>query len=416
MKYGLIGAKLSHSFSKEIHGQLFDYPYELLELSAEQLDVFLRERDFCAVNVTAPYKETVIPYLDIVDERAQAIGAVNTIVNRDGKLVGYNTDFDGLSALIRRNGIELKGKKTLILGSGGTSKTAMAVAQYAGCDVVLKVSRRAQADCITYEEAVAKHSDAQMIINTTPCGMYPNAGVSVMDLSAFSCLEAVVDVVYNPLRTKLVCDALKRRIPAVGGLYMLITQAVVAAQHFAGAVVPQERVDKLYADMMAQENIVLIGMPGSGKSTVGQRLADMMGRPLVDTDTRIVEKSGKTIPDLFAEVGEKGFRNLESAVIGEISTRKGCVIATGGGAVLRPENMERLRENGRIYFLDRSFSLLTATADRPLTSTTADLQKRYEERYSLYCAACDMKIAADSVVEDVANQIREDFLYEHFGD
>jgi shikimate dehydrogenase len=181
-------------------------------------------------------------------------------------------------------------------------------------------------------------------------------------------------------------------------------------------VVPQERVDKLYADMMAQENIVLIGMPGSGKSTVGQRLADTMGRPLVDTDTLIVEKSGKTIPDLFAEVGEKGFRNLESAVIGEISTRKGCVIATGGGAVLRPENMERLRENGRIYFLDRSFSLLTATADRPLTSTMADLQKRYEERYSLYCAACDMKIAADSVVEDVANQIREDFLYEHFGD
>ncbi len=416
MKYGLIGAKLSHSFSKEIHSRLFDYPYELLELSVTQLDAFLRQRDFCAVNVTLPYKETVIPYLDVVDERAQAIGAVNTIVNRDGKLYGYNTDFDGLAALVRRNGTELKGKKVLILGSGGTSKTAMAVAQYAGSKEVLKVSRTEQEGCITYEQARENHADAQIIINTTPCGMYPNIGVTPIDLTPFTRLEAVVDVVYNPLRTKLVCDALERNVPAAGGLYMLIAQAVAAAQHFVGAIVPQERVEELYRRMMAEENIVLIGMPASGKSTVGKRLAEMMGRPFVDTDALIVEKSGKTIPDLFAQVGESGFRALESAVIGEVSREKGCVIATGGGVVLRSENAALLKENGRVYFLDRSLSLLTATSDRPLSSTADALRTRYEERYPIYCEVCDVRTAADGTIDEVANNVREDFLYEHFGD
>ena len=416
MKYGLIGAKLSHSFSKEIHSQLFDYPYELLELSAKQLDVFLRERDFCAVNVTIPYKEAVIPYLDVIDERVKAIGAVNTIVNRDGKLYGYNTDFDGLHALIQRNNIVLKGKKVLILGSGGTSKTALAVAQYMGCETTLRVSRTAREDCITYAQARENHADAQIIINTTPCGMYPNNGVSPIDLTAFSNLEAVVDVAYNPLRTKLVCDARERDVSAVGGLYMLIAQAVSAAQHFVGAVVPQERVDALYRRMMAEENIVLVGMPDGGKSTVGKRLAEMMGRPFVDTDALIEEKSGKTIPDLFAQIGESGFRNLESEVISEVSVKKGCVIATGGGAVLRPENVDRLRENGRIYFIDRPLNLLTATADRPLSATAYDMQSRYEERYPIYCAVCDARIEADTTVDEVANRIREDFLYEHFGD
>ena len=416
MKYGLIGAKLSHSFSKEIHGRFFGYPYELLELSEEELAVFLRQRDFFAVNVTAPYKETVIPYLDEVDERALAIGAVNTIVNRDGKLYGYNTDFDGLCALIKRNGVELKDKKVLILGSGGTSKTAMAVARHVGCVDAIKVSRTAKEGCITYEQAGEDYADAQVIINTTPCGMYPNTGVSPMDLTLFTHLEAVVDVVYNPLRTQLVCDALERNIPAVGGLYMLIAQAVAAAQHFVGAVVPQERVDELYRQMMAEENIVLIGMPACGKTTIGKRLAVIFERPFVDTDALIEDKSGKSIPDLFAQVGEDGFRQMESEVIREIACRKGCVIATGGGAVLRPENVKRLRENGRIYFVDRSLGLLLPSEDRPLSSTAVDLQKRYEERYPIYCAVCDSRIVADTAVDDVANRIREDFLYEHFGD
>jgi len=416
MKYGLIGEKLSHSFSKEIHGQLFDYDYELCELSASQLDVFLRERAFCAVNVTIPYKETVIPYLDAVDERARKIGAVNTIVCREGKLYGYNTDFDGLYALIVRSGIKLQDKKVLILGSGGTSKTAMAVAQYGGCASVLRVSRSAREGCVTYEQARELHSDAQVIVNTTPCGMYPRAGDSPIDLDDYPCLEGVVDVVYNPLRTQLVCDAQKRGIPAVGGLYMLVAQAAAAAQLFVGESVPHERIDGIYRRIAAQENVVLIGMPGSGKTTVGKRLAEMLNRPFVDTDVCITEKSGRSIPDLFQRIGESGFRDLESQVIREVAGCKGYVIATGGGAVLRPENVDPLRGNGRVYFLDRSLSLLRATDDRPLASTMEDLQKRYEERYAVYCASCDVHIQADFDIDEVANRIREDFLNEHFGD
>lgn len=416
MKYGLIGEKLSHSFSKEIHNQLFDYPYELRELSKDQLDGFMRSRDFSAINVTIPYKEAVIPYLDVVDERARMIGAVNTIVNRDGRLYGYNTDFDGLNALFVRNGISLKGKKVLIFGSGGTSKTAMAVAQYGECACVLRVSRTAREGCITYEQARECHADAQVVINTTPCGMYPNIGNSPLNLDGYPQTEAVIDVIYNPLRTKLVLDARKRGIPAVGGLYMLIAQAVTAAEYFTGATVPQECVEALYRRMESQENIVLVGMPASGKSTVGKRLAEWLDRPFVDTDALIVEKAHKSIPELFAEIGESGFRNLESEIIREVSGDRSCVIATGGGAVLRDDNMERLRQNGRIYFIDRPMELLTATDDRPLALTAEDLKKRYEERYDIYCAVCDRRISADATVDEVANRIREDFLYEHIGD
>lgn len=416
MKYGLIGEKLSHSFSKEIHQQLFDYSYVLKELPKEELAAFLCRREFSAINVTIPYKEAVIPYLDIVDDRARMIGAVNTIVNRDGKLVGYNTDFDGLNALLLHNGIVLKGKKVLILGSGGTSKTAMAVAQYGECACVLRVSRTERDGCITYEQAREYHADARVVINTTPCGMYPNMDESPLNLDDYPQLEAVVDVIYNPLRTKLVLDARAREIPAVGGLYMLIAQAVSAAEHFTGVTVPQERVEALYRRMESQENIVLVGMPASGKSTIGRRLAEWLNRPFVDTDTLIIEKAHKSIPEIFAEVGEGGFRDLESEVIREISGDRGYIIATGGGAVLRRENVMRLRQNGRIYFLDRSPSLLVATADRPLSSTPEALQQRYEERYPIYSTVCDVKINANETVDEVANQIREDFLYEHFGD
>lgn len=237
-----------------------------------------------------------------------------------------------------------------------------------------------------------------------------------MDLDDYPHLEAVIDVIYNPLRTKLLLDARKRDIPAVGGLYMLIAQAVSAAEHFIGATVPQERIEALYRCMMSQENVVLVGMPGSGKSTVGKRLAEWLDRPFVDTDARIVEKAHTSIPELFAEIGEDGFRDLEAEVIREVSGDRGCIIATGGGAVLRPENVEFLRQNGRIYFIDRPLELLTATHDRPLASSLEDLKKRYDERYDLYCGVCDRRIPADGSVDEVANQIREDFLYEHFGD
>ena len=417
MKYGLIGERLSHSFSAQIHQQLFDYSYELKEIPPMELHAFLTEKDFCAVNVTIPYKETVLSYLDVVDEVALQIGAVNTIVNRDGRLYGYNTDFDGLLALIEHSKIGVAGKKVLILGSGGTSKTAMAVVQELGCASMHRVSRSAREGCISYEQAVKTHSDAQVLINTTPCGMFPHGGESMVDINLFPCLEGVVDVVYNPLRTKLVCDASRLNIPAVGGLYMLVAQAARAAEHFVGKKVPRERIETIFRKLKSEkENIVLVGMPGCGKSTVGESLAQLMGRELIDTDTRIVEEMGCSIPELFRRIGEMGFRDTETALIRDIAALQGKVIATGGGAVLRPENVALLKENGRVYFLDRSLSLLTATSDRPLSSTTEALQARYEERYPIYCGVCDVHMAADGTIDHVVNKIREDFLYEHFGD
>lgn len=417
MTYGLIGEKLPHSFSALIHKQLFDYEYMLKELPPDELDSFMKAREFHAINVTIPYKEAVIPYLDVIDDVAEQIGAVNTVVNRHGRLYGYNTDFDGLSALIKHSGITLTNKTVLILGSGGTSKTAMAVAGSCGCASVVRVSRTAREDCVTYEQAKTVYKNAQVLINTTPCGMYPSIGESPVSLEDFPYLEGVVDVVYNPLRTKLVCDALDRRIAAVGGLYMLVAQAAYAAEYFVGQTVLAERIDRIYRNLVAEkENIVLIGMPASGKTTVGKQLAEMLGRAFVDTDALIEEKMNCDIPTLFERVGESGFRDCEGEVVADVSARQGAVIATGGGAVLRHENVERLKENGRLYFLDRSVELLTATADRPLSKTPEDLLKRYVERYPVYSAVCDVRIQANGTPEQVANLVREDFHNEHFGD
>lgn len=416
MKYGLIAQKLSHSFSKEIHGKLFDYDYQLRELAPEELGAFLKQREFAAVNVTLPYKETVIPYLDEISETARAIGAVNTIVNRGGKLFGDNTDFSGMVALIARAGIEVKGKKVLVLGSGGTSKTAKAVAQHLGCKEVFRVSRSGRDGCITYEAAVQSHSDAQVLINTTPCGMYPNIDKTAVDVEHFPALEAIVDAVYNPLRSALVCDALQKGIAAVGGLYMLVAQAAYAAQLFVNETVPQEKVETIYRQMLRQkENIVLIGMPGSGKSTVGKLLAEELGMTFIDTDEEIIKRQGREITQIFAQEGEKAFRDMETAEIRQVAALQNAVIATGGGAVLRRENMRLLRQNGRIYFIDRPLEQLQATLDRPLSCNRQDLARRYQERYGIYLAGCDRHIPSDGVPEDIAQVIKEDFEDEDFG-
>lgn len=417
MKYGLIGEKLSHSFSALIHNRLFDYEYELKELARDELGTFLTNRDFCAINVTIPYKEAVVPYLDVVEDNALRIGAVNTVVNRDGKLYGYNTDYMGLKALIERSEIVVSDKKVLVLGSGGTSKTAVAVAQDLCCREVYRVSRAQRDDCVTYEQALEIHQDAQIIINTTPCGMYPNAGTSAVNVCDFPCLEGAVDVVYNPLRTKLVCDALAKGIPAVGGLYMLVAQATFAAEQFVDTSVSQERIEEIYRELLCnKENIVLVGMPASGKSTVGKQLAEQLGRVVIDTDEEIVRQSGASISEIFRNEGETVFRDMESDVIRQISAIQGAIIATGGGAVLRPENVGALKGNGRLYFLDRSLDLLVATSDRPLSSNRLDLEKRYRERYPVYTSVCDVHVDGNGTVKEVANVIREDFIYEGTGD
>ena len=409
MEYGLIGEKLPHSFSKEIHEKLAGYDYQLKELTPAQLPDFLKERAFKGINVTIPYKQTVIPYLDEIDPKAAAIGAVNTIVNRDGRLCGYNTDYDGMVALVRHAGLSLEGKTVLILGTGGTSKTAMAVAKDLGASDIRRVSRSGKEGAISYEEA--QRLPVQILINTTPSGMYPHPDGQPMDLSRFGWLEGVLDAVYNPLRTRLVLQARDNGARAQSGLYMLVAQAAAACEHFLGEKLPGDTLRKVYRTVHGEkQNIVLTGMPGSGKSTVGRILAREMGREIVDTDTEIIRLAKKSIPDIFAQRGEAYFRDLESQAIAELSQRTGLVIATGGGAILRAENVRRLRQNGRIYFLDRPVEDIVPTGDRPLSRDREALEKRYAERYPRYVTAADTRIPVTGAADTVAKAIREEFV------
>lgn len=389
-RYGLIGKKLTHSFSKEIHQQLADYPYELIELSEEDVKNFFLEKEFSAVNVTIPYKETVISYLDEVSEIAKKIGAVNTVVNRDGKLYGYNTDYYGMKALVERINLDFQNKKVLILGTGGTSKTARAVAEDLGAESIFTVSRTKKKNCITYEEAIQNHFDAHIIINTTPSGMYPNCDGKPIDISHFSILEGVVDAVYNPLCTNLVLDAKKRGLKSEGGLYMLVMQAVVAVEKFLNTEIEKDRADNIFAQVLcAKENIVLTGMPGSGKSTVGKCIS-LDGYTFVDTDKEIEKRCGCTIKELIEKKGEPYFRDLETQVVRDISQKNRQIISTGGGAILRKENVSCLKQNGKLFFLDANLKRLQATNDRPLSDTTEKLQKLYTERIGIYQETADV--------------------------
>ncbi len=405
MDYGCIGEKLSHSFSKDIHAALADYTYELKELAPEAVAAFMTARDFRAINVTIPYKQTVIPYLDEIDSTAAAIGAVNTVVNRNGRLYGYNTDLTGMERLCHRADISLADKKVLILGSGGTSKTAYTLAATHGAREVHRVSRRTQDGCITYNEAVTVHADADVLINTTPCGMYPQTTAQPIDLAALTKLIGVVDAIYNPLRSRLVQQAQAHGIRASGGLYMLVAQAAVAVEHFTGTAVHDETINEVYRSIRNNKrNCVLVGMPSCGKSTLGKLLADKLGMDFVDTDDLIRARAGKSIPAIFAEVGEKGFRDMETAVIRDIENVQHTVIATGGGAILREENVAALRANGKILFLDRPLDELITTPDRPLSGNADSLRRRYEERYAVYCRVADDTIAC---VPDKAANVRE---------
>ena len=385
-KYGCIGKKLTHSFSKEIHAKLADYNYELIELSENEIKSFFIEKDFEAINVTIPYKETVIPYLDDVSDIAKRIGAVNTIVNRNGKLYGYNTDYYGMKALIERIGLNLKNKKVLILGTGGTSKTAQVVAKDLGASSVLVVSRSKKDNCITYDEVTSNHLDAEIIINTTPSGMYPDCESKPIEVSQFKSLEGVVDAVYNPLTTNLVMDAKKQGIKAECGLYMLVMQAVVAVEKFLDRKIPKETADNVFRDILAsKENIVLTGMPGSGKSTVG-KLIKIDGFEFVDTDSEIEKRCGCSIKELISIKGEKYFRDLETEVIRDVSSKGLRIISTGGGAILREENVDCLKRNGKLFFINEDMERLKATEG---ISLFADA---YEDRFGIYQATADVVV------------------------
>ncbi len=411
MTYGCIGEHLKHSFSKEIHALIADYDYEIREIPREGVDAFMREHCFTAINVTIPYKETVIPYLDFIDESAKLIGAVNTIVNRGGKLYGYNTDFFGLSSLARHCGIEFADKKILILGTGGTSKTAEAVARAEGAREVIKASRNATNNAVLYTDIYKYHTDADIIINTTPGGMFPNIYDKPIELSAFDGLSGVLDAIYNPQKTPLILEAESLGIPASGGLYMLVAQGVRASEYFTGRAYEPSLCECVFKKISAQKtNIVLIGMPASGKTTVGDILSKRLERPLHDTDEIIARDSGMAIPEIFAKFGEEHFRDLESTAVESVAPISGVVIATGGGAVLRRKNIDALRKNGRIYFIDRPLENLIPTADRPTASTRSAIEKRYSERYEIYRAAADVIIDASTSAESVADAILCDLL------
>ena len=410
MKYGLIGEKLGHSFSKTIHETLGGYEYELCELTLDELDAFMRERSFLGINVTIPYKERVIPYLDYVDEMAKEIGAVNTVINRAGKLYGYNTDFYGMKMLFSHAEIDPSGKKAIILGSGGTSKTAKAVLTNLGAKEIYQVSRSGKDGAITYSQVVEKHLDAEIIVNTTPVGMYPEIFDIPPILFSLKNPQGVIDVIYNPLRTMTVMEGEGYGAIAEGGLFMLVAQAVRASEIFLDTNYPDGTAEKTYGDLLREkENIVLIGMPASGKSTVGRILADRLNRKFVDTDDIITERIGMSIRDFFEKEGEAAFRQIEIRVIEEVAKESSLVIATGGGAVLRARNAYALKMNGRLFFIDRPLDKLVPTEDRPLSSDRASIEKRYNERYSVYCDRCDVKINADCDPQEVAEKILESF-------
>ena len=363
MKYGLIGKKLGHSYSKSIHGLLGNSEYELKEIPPEEVDGFLDNAKFKGINVTIPYKEKVMPYV-IPDEVSKKIGCVNTVVNKNGKLYGYNTDYYGFSCTVKRSGINFSGKKVIILGSGGTSKTAASVAGDQGAEKIIIISRGGENN---YDN-VSDHSDADIIINTTPVGMYPNNGVSpINDLGIFRDSLTVIDIIYNPLRTELLLQAEDRGMITANGLSMLVAQAKKAAELFTRASIPDEQVEQTTSKIARlTRNIILIGMPGCGKSSVGAALAEKTGREFADTDDWVVKAAGKSIPDIFAADGEEAFRKLESDALKTLCKRGGLVIATGGGIVKRRENRNALKQNGTVIFLDRDIAELPASG-RPLS-------------------------------------------------
>ena len=406
MDYGLIGAKLGHSHSPKIHSAFFPSNYELKELPPEQLQDFLTARQFKGLNVTIPYKQAVIPYCDELGERAKRIGSVNTLVVRpDGSLYGDNTDHYGMCYAIRRSGIDLAGKHVLILGSGGTSLTARAAAEDLGAARITVVSRRGPVDY----QAVYGLRDAGIVINTTPVGMFPNSGASPLDLSRFPNLTGVVDVVYNPLYTALLLQARALGIPHTGGLPMLVAQAKLAGELFTGQTVAEERLDRVCREMAADlTNIVLVGMPGSGKTLVGRKVARALGRPFHDADQLIEERAGMSIPEIFARFGEGRFRDLEHQVLADLGRRGGGVIATGGGAVCFARNLTCLWENGRVYRLQRAVERL-AMAGRPLSTSQERLKEMEQEREPFYCRAAQVTVDNNGAPEAAVAEILRDF-------
>lgn len=400
---GLLGRKLGHSYSPAIHRQLADYSYALFEVEPEDLDAFLRSGRFDGLNVTIPYKKDVIAYCAELSDTARAIGAVNTLVRQpDGTLYGDNTDAYGFEMLVRSSGAEITGKKALVFGLGGASATAQYVLRKLGAREVVVISRRGEN---TYDN-LARHADAQIAVNTTPVGMYPDTGVSPVQLSQLPALEAALDVVYNPARTDFLLQAESRGLKRENGLQMLVAQAKKSCEDFTGSALPDSVIPTITAALArGMQNIVLIGMPGCGKTSVGRALAETLHRPFLDADEILVQQAGMSIPDIFRLEGEDGFRQRETAVLAGLGKRSGCILATGGGCVTRAENYPLLHQNGTIFCLTRALDLLPS-AGRPI-SQALGAEAIYAQRKPLYERFADHMISNDGALSDTINEILE---------
>ena len=402
MKCGLLGRKLGHSFSPQIHAHLGNYSYALFEREPDQLEDFLRNGDWSGINVTIPYKKDVIPYLDELSPIAAKLEAVNTIIRRDGRLIGHNTDYFGFQEMVRSSGLALAGKKVLVLGTGGASKPVIAALEDLGAEVI-SISRSGENN---YEN-LYRHADAAAIINATPVGMYPQTGTAPVDISLFPKLEGVLDIIYNPARTQLLLDAEARGLVTVNGLLMLVAQAKEASEWFQEKKLPYDLISTIHTSLRRQmENIVLIGMPGCGKTTVGKALAEKLGRTFVDADEELVKLAGKSIPEIFAQDGEEVFRAWETKTLAELGKKSGLILSTGGGCVTRERNYPLIHQNGTIFWLKRALGKLP-TDGRPL-SQTGRLAAMYEIRRPLYEAFADNVIDNDGALEDTMAQIMEE--------
>lgn len=400
MRCGLLGRKLSHSYSPQIHKELGSYSYALFEKEPEELDKFLMHGDFSAINVTIPYKKDVIPYCSELSDRAKAMGAVNTLVRKpDGSLIGHNTDYYGFSSTLKKTMLSFSGKKALILGSGGAAVTAVAVLRELGANVIT-ISRSGENN---YQN-LDRHVDTALIVNATPVGMYPNVGVSPVDLQNFPKLECVLDMIYNPARTALLMQAESLGIPYSNGLWMLVAQAKESAEWFTGLQISDDVIKKIHTQLSNKmENIVLIGMPGCGKTTVGKELAERLHMSYVDADQEIVKAAGCPIPEIFAKQGEEVFRSMETEVLASLGKSSGMVIATGGGCVTRQRNYPLLHQNGRIFWLQRAISQLP-TDGRPL-SQAGKLTDMYRVREPMYRAFSDHCIDNNSTLTQTVDAI-----------
>lgn len=402
IQYGLCGRTLKHSYSKIIHELLGNENYNLYSLEKDEFYELMEGRSFKALNVTIPYKTDAYNLCDIVSDKAKSIGSVNTVVNKDGKLYGYNTDYEGFVYMLKGAKIDIKDKKVLILGSGGTSLTARAVCKGEGAKEFLVVSRKGE---VNYDN-ISLHADADIIINTTPVGMYPDNGRTPVDISLFNNLCGVVDVIYNPIKTALVLEAEKRSIPSTTGLPMLVAQAVRAHEYFFDTKVDDSVIEDVLAKcMMKILNVIFIGMPGCGKTSIGSEYAKMTGRSFLDTDV-FVEQCGMTIPDIFEKYGEEYFRDKETQAIEMLSALSEKVIATGGGAVKRERNVALMKQNGVVVYLKRELDKLS-TDGRPLSAGGKErIMRLYEERHEIYENAADVIIETHEDIKECANRLK----------